>query len=335
MKKKYLLFCVLILSMVLTACSFSRIPRAKVTFKVMDYEGAPIANEPLLLNFSFIDGYYGKTDENGYFTGSGRATKDYIFTIGYRSDRYYKSVFRKKIAHWENKPITGRWKPWNETIEVVVKERKNPISMYAVNHIAGQLKVPAQGKWLGYDFEQYDWLQPHGEGKVADIEVYFTTEYYDKGWRRHFLKLRFPYPQAGAYVMQKDHVSELKSIYHADKNQVYQQEFSFYGPVVKDRASFVEDYRDGQHEKKTVTKDEYLIFRTRTRVDKDGNLIGARYGKIYGPISCYSLPSLNADKIGLAYYLNPNINDTNLEFNGRTLVDTTKFERDVDRKILP
>ena len=160
--------------------------------------------------------------------------------------------------------------------------------MYAVRRLYSYLNIPEQGKWLGYDFEQYDWLPPHGEGKIADVEVYFYSEFYEDNWRRDFLKLRFPYPEAGAYVMQKDNSSALKSVYHADKSQAYQQELSFYGPVERNINYLFREFRDGESERRIISKDEYLIFRTRTKVDKDGNLVEARYGKIYGPIDFYA-----------------------------------------------
>ena len=55
----------------LTACAYPHIPWAKVTFKVIDCNGQPIANEPLMLGFSPTDGYYAETDDDGYFTGVG------------------------------------------------------------------------------------------------------------------------------------------------------------------------------------------------------------------------------------------------------------------------
>lgn len=310
----------------LTACAFPHFPRAKVTFKVVDCEGKPIANEPLMLGFSPTDGHYDETNAEGYFTGEGRTESDYIFTIGHKSKKYYETCFQKQIAHWKDYPKDGKWKPWNETIEIVVKERKNPIPMYAVFRRNCCLYVPLQNQWCGYDFEEHDWLPPHGNGKVSDVEICFTSEYYKDNWRRDFLKLRFPYPKAGAYVMKKDNSSALKSVYHADKNQTYQQEFSFYGPVERNINYLIIEYQDRQ--KNIIPKDEYIIFRTRTKVDKEGNLIEARYGKIYGPIDFFAKEtrqySWEKDTCELQYYLNPNINDTNIECSGESLLRPEK-----------
>jgi len=58
--------------------------------------------------------------------------------------------------------------------------------------------------------------------------------------------------------------------------------------------------------------DECLILRTRTRLDKEGRLVGAYYGKIYGPLRFgFSFDAPGEMKI--LHYLNPNENDPNLE----------------------
>ena len=44
-------------------------------------------------------------------------------------------------------------------------------------------------------------------------------------------------------------------------------------------------------------------FRVRTKVDDRGNIVSAHYGKIYG------------DFMQFKYYLNPTINDRNVEFD--------------------
>jgi hypothetical protein len=45
------------------------------------------------------------------------------------------------------------------------------------------------------------------------------------------------------------------------------------------------------------------FFRVRTKLDESGNVVSAHYGKIYG------------DFMEFSYYLNPTINDRNVEFD--------------------
>ena len=321
---KFKVFIMYVLVVLLTACANTHIPRAKVTFKVVNQDGKPIVSEPVKVGFSQTDVSRGKTNPKGFFTAEGRTADDYLFVIGRLkvdedSPKYYRKSFRKYVAHWKTRPTDDKWKPWNETIEIVVKEKKKPIQMYAVDCIHARLKVPQQDQWCGFDFETHDWLPPYGCGKIADVEVYFKSEQYESDWKQTFLKIRFPSPLAGAYLASKDENSALMSVHNADERSSYTPLFSFHSEIMKNAEAFFPLIKKGS-EKNMITKDQYLIFRTRTKVDKDGRLIEARYGKIYGPISFYSLTSQNKAMIELVYYLNPNINDTNLECNGKSLI---------------
>ena len=60
---------------------------------------------------------------------------------------------------------------------------------------------------------------------------------------------------------------------------------------------------------------EYLVFRVRTVLDDKGNIISARYGKIYGPIEYGDSDSNQGGRVSFTYYLNPMDNDRNLEFD--------------------
>ena len=71
-----------------------------------------------------------------------------------------------------------------------------------------------------------------------------------------------------------------------------------------------------------MTKEDYLILRTRTKVDSDGNLISAHYSKVYGPIYVEGIFYFRS------YAFNPNENDTNLESDPeRNLVPKRKRKK--------
>ncbi len=302
----------------LTACANNYIPEAKVTFKVVDMNGNPISNEDVTLGFSPTIGFSGKTDEHGFFTGRGRTESDYVFSVAQDSDKYYRTRFSKQIAHWKYYPKDGKWKPWNETIEVVVKEKLNPIPMYVRSASHFPKTIPRTNEWIGYDFEKDDWLSPDGMGVIADIEI-FLTGIHTNDIKENFLKIRFPYPMSGAVFMKKDFNSSLMSIYHADPTANYQAEIIFKDVYVKRGDQFY----TRPDSSSLLKKEDYLIFRTRTKVDENGNLLEARYGKIYGPLEFHLLKENNniaAKQVRIRYHLNPTINDTNLECNGKSLV---------------
>ncbi len=320
--------------LLMTACANTRIPKAKVTFRVINQDGVPIVGEPVRVGFYPKDTVHEETDINGYFTAEGRTASDYLFAIGRLkvdepSPKYYATYFRKDVAHWKDYPKDGKWKPWNETIEVVVKEKINPIPMYA-NGIKFKTNIPVIDEWVGYDFEYNDWVTPHGKGLVADIEISLSEENPTEEDEIETLKIRFPYPLAGAYVMKKDLNCDFKSVYHANPNATYQQEITWYKAY-----KMMDDINPHAWTEKEryfkvsrmvkynlLSKDDYLIFRTRTKVDENGNLIEARYGKIYGPIEFRlnltdERPSYRKRVTLWNYYLNPTVNDTNLEYDSK------------------
>ena len=59
----------------------------------------------------------------------------------------------------------------------------------------------------------------------------------------------------------------------------------------------------GQPSKNEHDPNRIYLFRVRTVEDHDGNIVSARYGKIYG------------DFMQFSYYLNPTPNDRNIEFD--------------------
>ncbi|NNL06273.1 MAG: hypothetical protein HKO86_01005, partial [Gammaproteobacteria bacterium] len=64
--------------------------------------------------------------------------------------------------------------------------------------------------------------------------------------------------------------------------------------------------------------DTNYFFRVRTELDMDENVIGGLYGKIHGEIKLTNfIPSTKDEKPTLSfnYYLNPNNNDTNIEYD--------------------
>lgn len=304
----------------LTACANNYIPEAMVTFKVVDMYGNPISNEDATLGFSPTTGFHGKTDENGFFTGRGRTESDYVFSVVRDSNKYYRTRFSKQIANWKDYPKDGKWKPWNETIEVVVKEKINPIPMYAINFSDFKSNIPGLDKWMGYDLEKNDWVSPYGNGIVADVEYYLSFTYCQNLYIQQSLKVRFPHGDAGCYFMKKDANCAISSTYHANVNKSYQSEVTFTKTHLLTSAQVQFSPKDSF----MLKKDDYLIFRTRTRVDENGNLIEARYGKIYGPIEFNFLLNSSGEimqkSIQMSYHFNPNVNDTNLECNGISLI---------------
>ncbi len=105
---------------------------------------------------------------------------------------------------------------------------------------------------------------------------------------------------AGAYELDRTNMSEFESVYHADTNAVYRQSFVYrfdQSPVKM--PEYTAQFKS----------DKYLVFRTRTKVDAEGRLVSALYGKIYGDWNF-----VGSGGMGMSQFVfNTRPNDTNLE----------------------
>ena len=162
-------------------------------------------------------------------------------------------------------------------------------------------------QWL--DLEKGDWVAPDGKGVIPDMIIAF--ELIDETSPFYKLIVEFPGEMNGAYVRKKDSYSILKSDYNASTNMIYESRI---------------ENNDGNRGPAHVLLggNDYLVFRIRSKVDKDGNLISALYGKIYGPFDYFVASRFS---MRLITFLNPVENDTNLEFDGKGFGDGSLFGR--------
>ena len=61
-------------------------------------------------------------------------------------------------------------------------------------------------------------------------------------------------------------------------------------------------------------EDQNYFFKVRTKKDEKGNIVSALYGKIYGGVN-YGIFRCPTAFLYFTYYLNPNPNSLNMEFD--------------------
>ena len=305
------------ISLLISSLSIYGLPTAKLTIRVVDETGEPVINAKAGMSISTpkISGagsdstnVRGFTDSNGLYTVRG-ATEKYI-GITVKKEGYYKTSTNYQ-GFTGASGILGfrRWEPWNPTIDVVIKKMINPIPMY-VAEIDGKSYddpaiLPSEGEFFGYDLIAKDWVVPHGQGLHSDfifkidVNHYTSLSDFDKT-----MTLQFSNPDDGIqsfYAFRKGN-SVLRLPHHAP--------LKGYNDKLVVRSSA----KKGKVYKSTRRKDQNYFFRVRTKRDNQGNIIDAYYGKIHGNIGS-SMPRENKKgKIYFTYYLNPNNNDTNVEF---------------------
>ena len=278
---------------------------AKIIYRVVDEEGMPVEGAVAHVWFRtthpklVIDDWTVNTDSNGMFIAEHR-TNDRLSCRIYK-DGYYHTFDRVTFSDPRAYPLAtnGKWQPYGSIRTVSLKKIRNPCKLHVFPVSIRGYRIPEFGKWIGFDFECCEWIAPYGKGQCADVMLRFSSMKKSLHDYRYVLDVSFTNnPYAGAYLMKVDESSDLKTTYTADSNATYKAEFSY----------VLEQTPGNRRHWDFLDADSYLIFRTRTRVDKDNNLIGAHYGKILG---CWR-PGIETMILSDGCF-NPVENDVNIE----------------------
>jgi len=301
------------------------LPIAKITIKVVDEQGNPIENAKAGIalespksnswgtNIKLLSGL---TDTDGLFSDEGE-TSPYVGLSAFKEGYYGVGSSFNKFT--DTTGILGfrKYQPWNPTVELVLKKVINPIPMYAIR-MSGMRdgeypEIPETGRFIGYDLTVNDWVVPYGLGTHKDflfkVDIVRANTYRDYDVT---LTLSFPNEGDGLIKYTPD-VSKGKSSLRMPHN----------APIAGYSSEFVRHHERTPNIRTPIRTngnpayDINYFFRIRTELDKDGNVTGGLYGKIYGEIDLGNFAWLHNSKpfISFNYYLNPTNNDTNIEFN--------------------
>lgn len=291
-----------------SAQNFLTTPEWEVTLHVVDKTGKPVPDAQARVGFikpnsgDRSDSIDGMTDTNGLFTASGRSYSRLYLNV--KKAGYYSagSIYDIYVT---DKP---RYEPWDPTITLVLKKVINPIPMYAKSL---NTHIPDLDKPVGYDLTVGDWVGPYGKGINADI---FFTGHFDKytnGESDFTLTVTFPNAGDGIQeftVPDSEKSGGLRSPYEAPTNGYFPQWVQ------------TDSRRPGKPIETNRDPNRNYFFRVQTKIDDRGNIVSAHYGKIYG------------DFMEFKYYLNPTINDRNVEFNPKeNLMTNLKFGEGVSQ----
>lgn len=276
---------------------------AKVVIQVVDQDGVAVQGAKIWGAFTTGSGFNdyamieGLTNNEGKFVAQGRCNE--LLRVDITKDGYYSSEL--KVNFWQSKvdPIVvdGKWQPYGETRVVALKRILHPHDMFVAPYRIN--KAVTLNEWYGYDLICNEWMPPYGKGRHEDLQVRLGLNVKnDISDFRATMDIRFVGEKfCGAYIRPKDEWSSMKSSYKADTNDVYKTEMSFV-------------YEKHPHQPTIDTRlghDSYLVFRIRTKVDTEGNLVSAHYGKV-----CGAWLFFGSMATGEVYY-NLLPNDTNLE----------------------
>ena len=282
--------------------------RAKLTFRVVDSLGKPVTNANARVGFYLWSekpsGATGKTDTNGFFTVEGLCSVD--ATGQFTKNEYYPTSYKHTFPNPRRTPNAvkdGKWQPWNPTIEITLKEKRNPIPMY-VRSIDTQIP---KNERIGFDCEKGDWVKPHGKGEVGDFSVCYESS--ALGWfdlSDKTIRLIISSKEDEGFIeLEKDTYSFAQTVYEAPK-EGYNPEFVL--SLERKEGKILNEIK--------LPENRYLVFRSRVKKDEEGNIIHSRFGKIismkYGE---NRLTKEGHGYIKFLYYFNPSDNDRNLEYD--------------------
>ena len=249
--------------------------------RVVDPAGLPVAGAKVwgglqtggnLGDFTPISGV---TDTNGEYVIQGRCTNR--IRCDMTEDGYYRSEFLVTNYGYTHTVKDGKWRPFGHvtiiTLRPITGLWKLMVPSGDVNNV-GRWCIPVWDCWVGFDLQKFDWMPPYGNGVNNDMQVRFKAniknQYFDFKIAMDVCFTNSPF--AGAYVCTKNRGSDLTWSECADTNQIFSTEFNY----------VCERRPDGRRIKKTLSENSYMVFRTRTKVDDDGNLMSAHYGVISG-----------------------------------------------------
>lgn len=309
--------------------------------KVVDDEGKPVTN-------AFVDvgvppktvfwgsssqrrkgtSYHSSTDTNGETIVSFNCAGSH-FRWKVKADGYYPSnLFEEWFKDFDEVVVPPAFTKvilheHERRGMVTLYRQKDPQPMYAYTREMTVKSPIANGRY-GFDLQNFDWLPPHGKGKIADF--YYVRERPDETniavkatWEKSsyflFKNRESGYPKlgdvvgriefdknCGAYIEKQTGCKSFPSTYCADPNREYLQSFPI---TIRENGG----HTVWLEESDVVNGGEYMVIRSRVKCDENGKIVSANYSKILG-----TMRLVGGVGVEEAVF-NPRPNDTNLEFD--------------------
>ena len=274
---------------------------AKVSIKVVDETGKAIdaARTELCLKGGCLtkDAIRGISNSDGIFVASGNSP-DGVIGGSVEKEGYYNSTFHNDFV----RSSLGMWQPWNKELKVVLRQKLEPIPMYARHR---WVKVPVVGKRVAFDLMKFDWVSPYGLGIVEDFIIEVDSKYLSYDDRTSTTTLSFSNKLDGIQEFKVDTGGDF-GVGSAFRTPRYAPEAGYKNKITArlDTKSPGFSYQ---------TRDIYYFFRVRSESNAKGVLRRALYGKIKGDFRARPTKDGLAE-IELFYWLNPSFT-RNMEFD--------------------
>jgi hypothetical protein len=271
---------------------------AKITLKISDEDGKAIEGARVGVGFMvYTKGGWdskekavdGASDYQGIFTASALADDNIGFTIN--KDGYYQTFGYYKFKE----SSLGRWQPWNPEISVVLRKIENPVPMYQrdTKMMHPVLEIPVNGKAVGFDLMESDWVSPYGNGKHSDMFFRLDRKFVSRDDFEGLLTITFPNKYDGIQLVKYDRRGGSNF-----KLPRFAPEDGYQAKLVRTFSK-----KPGEPYKDSAAEDNNYFYRVRSE-EKNGKFFRAMYGKIHGDIQ-FGMRSHKTASILIKYFLNP------------------------------
>ena len=275
-------------------------PSATIKVHVVDDVGEPISKARVNMYniYDYGESKIGFTDEKGFYSDSIKN----IFEV---SGHFEKPGYYKSHGVIWNAPRWGDIPPADTNFIVVLKRIIKPIP---INHRQVTLYSPRKGEPVGLDIEIGDWVFPDGKGKIADLIVTVEGGYVSKE--------EYSFRLFGEFSNKYDGIQS----FHVPKEgsgALLRSELPppSIAPELGYKGTFEYISQKLQTDKwHPIVHDDTRkwIFRIRTEVDDEGNIVSGNYGWMTKDI-LFAVKLDGAVGLILNYYYNPDPQSRSLE----------------------
>jgi len=279
--------------------------RAKFKVHVVDSMRAPVPDANVEVSFITqytvpVDVQKAESDKDGLCSFEGVSASAVMLRAN--KEGYYKTEREHYLfiqdAEW-NCVKDGKWQPWDATLELVLKEKRDPITLH-VKRL--EIHFPKKGISYGFDCTAGDLVEPDGKGKTADLIFTYTGE---RTTQDYNIELRMETVNGGGFIRgASDMWSEMKSPYTAPAKG-FEPQMLLWARSIPDVIT----------EDSWLKRDEYLVFETYSRGEQPC------VGKIQGALfmnKSFKYPEGGSTSY-LLYYFNPFPGDRRIESNPQPL----------------
>ena len=303
---------VLLLALAAVSCGE---PEQKLRIRVTDESGTPLKDVACTGGWWKDVFVHGTTGADGMVELTGRTGRHETLAKAKISGYYPSEIYGFMMTGMSG----NHWEPWPVEVNLVMKKIRNPHPMYAVK-FDGQKWLNFPDKKLGpfgMDLMEGDWIAPYGKGKVADfiLEGIKDNPKDESLNAKGKILLSFSSSGNGILSLEDQGGSRLVGPGMAPEKG-YQPRWEFFN-LKSNPGEFNITQLNSNH--------DVFVFRVRTQLDHEGNIVSAFYGKMDKGI--IGKLSQNAPRLLMTYYLNGTVNDRSLEWDlkNNLIVDSNRI----------